>query len=48
LHGYWKFRVRRFRVIYRVDGARRIIRIIAVGHRRSIYEEVAELVRQQR
>ena len=47
LQGLWKYRVRRFRVIYRVDAARKAIRITAIGHRRSIYEKVAELLRQQ-
>lgn len=42
LEGYWKYRVRRFRIVYRADRSSRIIRILAVGHRRSIYEEAAE------
>jgi mRNA interferase RelE/StbE len=42
LEGLWKFRVRRFRLVYAVDRRQRVIRILAVGHRRGIYEEVAE------
>lgn len=42
LEGLWKYRVRRFRIVYAIDQARRIIRIIAIGHRRGIYEEVTE------
>ena len=42
LEGLWKYRVRRFRIVYTIDQARRIIRVIAVSHRRGIYEEVAE------
>ncbi len=38
----WKFRVRRFRVVYAVDRSRRIIQVVAVGHRRTIYEELSE------
>lgn len=38
LEGLWKYRVRRFRIVYAIDQARRIIRIIAIGHRRGIYE----------
>lgn len=45
LKGYWKYRARRFRVVYAVDRPRRLIRILAVGHRRKIYEEVAELIK---
>jgi len=42
LEGLWKYQVRRFRIVYAIDRARRSIRIVAVGHRRTVYEEVAE------
>ena len=45
LAGLWKYRVRRFRVVYAVDRRRRVLRIMAVGHRRTVYEELANLVR---
>lgn len=45
LRGYRKYKVRRFRVVYRVDRAARTVDILAVGHRRTIYEEAAEKVR---
>jgi len=48
LEGLWKFRVRRFRILYRIDRATSSVRITAVGERRSIYEEVAELLRSQK
>lgn len=44
LEGLWKYRVRRFRIIYSVDRTKRVVRIFAVGHRRTIYEAVAALV----
>lgn len=47
LEGLWKYRVRRFRVIYAIDQVLRMIRIVAVGHRRGIYEEVTERVRRE-
>jgi mRNA interferase RelE/StbE len=47
LEGYWKFKVRRFRIVYRIDRTHRIIRIVAVGHRRTIYEEATEQLRQR-
>ena len=47
LQGLSKYRVRRFRVIYKVDRARRVIDVLAVGRRRNVYEEVAELLRAQ-
>lgn len=45
LEGLWKFRVRRFRIVYAIEHANRVIRIFAVGHRRTIYEAVAALAR---
>jgi mRNA interferase RelE/StbE len=41
LSGLWKFKVRRFRIIYELDRKARIIRIFAIGHRRDVYEELA-------
>jgi mRNA interferase RelE/StbE len=46
LEGLWKYRVRRFRIIYAIDHDHRLMRIVAVGHRRGIYEETAEQLRQ--
>ncbi|HVL37350.1 MAG TPA: type II toxin-antitoxin system RelE/ParE family toxin [Burkholderiales bacterium] len=48
LEGLWKFRVRRFRLVHKVNRSRKEIELVAVGERRSIYEEVAELLRQRR
>ena len=48
LQGLSKYHVRRFRVVYKVDRARRAIEVLAVGRRRNVYEEVAELLREQR
>ena len=45
LEGLWKYRVRRFRIVYAVDRGARVLRVFAVGHRRTIYEAVAGLVR---
>ncbi|MGQ0653827.1 MAG: type II toxin-antitoxin system RelE family toxin [Betaproteobacteria bacterium] len=40
---YRKFRVRRYRIVYRLS--RRTIRVLAVGHRRTVYEEASETLR---
>jgi mRNA interferase RelE/StbE len=40
LHGLWKYRVRRFRIVYAIDRRTRVLRILAVGHHQSIYEEL--------
>ena len=42
LEGLWKYRVRRFRIVYSVDRRKRTIRVMAVGHRRRVYEELAD------
>lgn len=48
LEGRFKYRVRRYRVIYRVDRSSKVIDIIGVGHRRNIYEELAEQLKRER
>ena len=48
LEGLLKYRVKRFRIVYSVDRQRRVLRIIAVGHRRVVCEELADLVRRRR
>jgi mRNA interferase RelE/StbE len=40
LGGLWTYRVRRFRIVYAIDRKARLIRLIAVGHRQSIYEDL--------
>lgn len=48
LEGRFKYRVRRYRIVYRVDRAARILHIVAVGHRRHIYEELAASERERK
>ena len=45
LEGLWTYRVRRFRIVYALDRERRKLDVWAVGHRRSIYDEVRERFR---
>jgi len=40
LEGYWRYRVRRFRIVY--QRAPRLVRVVAVGHRRTVYEDFGE------
>lgn len=42
LDGLRKYRVRRFRIVYAVDRKRGVIRLMAVGHRQSVHEELTE------
>ena len=46
LEGYRSLRLGKFRVIYRM-GARKEIEIVAVGPRRTIYEETVRLIAKQ-
>ena len=46
LSGLRKFKVRRFRIIYEPDRKARVIRIFAIGHRRDVYEELADRLRR--
>jgi len=48
LDGMWKFRVRRFRIVYAIDRKARAIRLMAVGHRQSVYEELTARLRKKR
>ena len=46
LDGFWKYRVKRFRIVYAVEQTKKELRIVAVGHRRIIYEDMAERLRR--
>ena len=48
LSGLWKYKVRRFRIIYELNRKARVIRIYAIDHRREVYEELADGLRQAR
>jgi mRNA interferase RelE/StbE len=45
LEGKWRYRVRRYRIVYEIDTGRHALRIVAVGHRRTIYEDLAARLR---
>ena len=46
LEGLRSYRVKRFRIIYRVGG--KFIEIVAVGPRRVIYQETFRLIRKEK
>jgi mRNA-degrading endonuclease RelE of RelBE toxin-antitoxin system len=48
LTGLWRIKVRRFRIVYDPDRKARVIRIFVIGHRREVYDELAEQLRQGR
>jgi len=41
LTGLWKYRVRRYRIIYLPRPVKRSFLVYAVGHRREIYDKIA-------
>lgn len=47
LDGLRKYRVRRFRIVYAVDQKARVIRLMAIGHRRHVYEELTEQLKRK-
>ncbi len=48
LSGVWTYRVRRFRIAYAIDRKAHVIRLLAVGHRQSIYEDLSTKLRTKR
>jgi mRNA interferase RelE/StbE len=36
--GYWRYRVGDWRVVYRIDDAERRVNVVAIAHRREVYE----------
>ena len=46
LSGLWRIRVRRFRIVYEPNRKARVIKIFAIGHRREVYEVLAEQLRR--
>ena len=48
LAGYWSFRVRTYRVIFRPNDDETTLDVVFVGPRRSVYEELRTLLLEQR
>jgi len=44
LAGYYSFRAKRYRIIYRIDELSRTVEIHYAGHRKDIYERFKELI----
>jgi len=44
LSGYYSYRVKRFRIIYKIDVAGKSVQIHYIGHRRDIYELFKEVL----
>jgi mRNA-degrading endonuclease RelE of RelBE toxin-antitoxin system len=48
LSGLWRIKVKKFRIVYEPDRKARVLRIFAIGHRREVYEEIADRLRERR
>lgn len=48
LQGHLKYTVRRYRIVFRVGRAANAVNVLAIGHRRTIYEDAAEKIRSRR
>lgn|GEM_PF-504191 len=48
LEGLWKYRVRRFRIVYATDRKTRTVRLMAIGHRQNVYEELAARMKAEK
>ena len=48
LSGYWSYRVRTYRVVYRINDEAASLDIVFAGPRRSVYEELRALLEAQR
>ncbi len=44
LNGYWSYRVRRYRIIYRINEEECCIEVYHVGHRRDVYENLRSIL----
>jgi mRNA interferase RelE/StbE len=44
LAGYYSYRARRFRIIYRIDDSGHVVQVHYVGHRKDIYELFKEML----
>ena len=40
LTGLNRYKVRRFRIVYEIVPAQHVVRVVAIGHRRDIYEDL--------
>ncbi len=47
LSGYYSFRVKRFRIVYKIKSNENLIQIHYVGHRRDVYELLSEQLRKK-
>jgi len=47
LHGLRSYRVKKYRIIYRIIAPEKILEIIAIGPRKNIYEETFKIISRE-
>ncbi|NOR24838.1 MAG: hypothetical protein GQ542_10695 [Desulforhopalus sp.] len=47
MHGLRSYRIKRYRVIYRIVAPKKILEIIAIGPRKNIYEETFKIISRE-
>ncbi len=45
LSGFYSFRVRTYRIIYRINDEEAMLDVVFIGPRRTVYEELASLLK---
>jgi mRNA interferase RelE/StbE len=48
LHGLRSYRIKRYRVIYRIVAPEKIMEIVAIGPRKNIYEETFKIISRKK
>ncbi len=38
LHGFWRYRVRDYRLLCRLENGRLVVVVVTVGHRKDVYD----------
>ena len=46
LEGLWKYRIRSFRIVYQIVAPRRLLQVMAIGHRDTVYDFVRMIYRR--
>ena len=47
LTGFWKYRAKRYRIIYKMRTGRKELVVFLIEHRESVYERLGDLMRNQ-
>ena len=48
LSGFWTYKIKRYRIIYKIDHNSKLLKVYMVGHRRDIYNLFSKLIQKTR